>query len=206
MSPLFIAIVLAALSLYGLFHRWYGGNGKPMSTAEAGELLTVLRARATNPHSKAALLDVEELIRSDDGKEFVMQNLVRYRARALYPPGLSFGDDPRAADRRYGRAIIGPLLRHASVVLFVAARTGAFMTPPGTPAWDYVAMVRYRSRRDFLRFALAVERDDIFLHKWAAIEETLVFPVRPLISLCLVRTGVAILLAFIAAAIAVLAH
>ena len=206
MSPLSIVIALVGLSLYALFHRWYGGNGKPMSAAEASELLAALQARATNAHSKAALPDIEKLIASDDGKEFVMQNLVRYRARALYPPGLSFGDDPRAADRRYGRAIIGPLLRHASVVLFVAARTGAFMTPPGTPAWDYVAMVRYRSRRDFLRFALAVERDDIFVHKWAAIEETLVFPVRPLISLCLVRTSVAVLLAFGAAATAVLTH
>ena len=50
-----------------------------------------------------------------------------------------------------------------------------------------MAIVRYRSRRDFLRFALETQRDDIFVHKWAALEKTHVFPVKPLISLFPVR-------------------
>jgi len=116
-----------------------------------------------------------------------MQNLVRYRPKALYPPGYDYGDDPRAADRRYGKAVIGPLLRNGSLILFIAKRTGTFIEPEGADAWHYVAMVRYRSRRDFLRFALATQRDDIFVHKWAALEKTHVFPVKPLISLFPVR-------------------
>ena len=124
-----------------------------------------------------------------------MQNLVRYRPKALYPPGYDYGDDPRAADRRYGKAVIGPLLRHGSLILFVAKRTGTFIEPEGADAWHYVAMVRYRSRRDFLRFALATQRDDIFVHKWAALEKTHVFPVKPLVSLVFVRATVAGLLA-----------
>ena len=47
---------------------------------------------------------------------------------------------------------------------------------------NYVAMVRYRSRRDFLDFALEIERGDIVMHKWAAIATTHVFPVQPLLS------------------------
>ena len=62
-------------------------------------------------------------------------------------------------------------------------------------------MVRYRSRRDFLRFALAIERDDIVVHKWAAIEKTHVFPVQPLVSLIFVRGAVAALLALAGAAL-----
>jgi hypothetical protein len=52
-------------------------------------------------------------------------------------------------------------------------------------------MVRYRSKRDFLRFALAIERGDISMHKWAALEKTHVFPVQPIVSLFLVRGLVA---------------
>jgi hypothetical protein len=76
---------------------------------------------------------LRSLVASDDGKEFVMQNLVRYRPKALYPPGYDYGDDPRAADRRYGKAVIGPLLRHGSLILFVAKRSGVPSSSPKVP-------------------------------------------------------------------------
>ena len=52
-------------------------------------------------------------------------------------------------------------------------------------------MVRYRSRRDFVLFVLDIEQGDIAVHKWAAIEKTHVFPVKPVLSLFLLRTLVA---------------
>ena len=52
----------------------------------------------------------------------------------------------------------------------------------------YKRQVRYRSRRDFVRFATRANQADKFMHKWAAIEKTHVFPVKPLISLFAVRT------------------
>ena len=119
---------------------------------------------------------------------------IRDRSKALYPAGYPFDDDPRAADRRYGKAILWPLLRHGNLMLFIARRSGVFVEPAGADAWHYVAMVRYRSRRDFLKFALTIERDEITVHKWAAIEKTHIFPVKPLVSLIFVRGAVAMLL------------
>ena len=49
-----------------------------------------------------AVQQVRELLSNDDGKEFIMLNLVRHRPKALYPAGLNYGDDPREADRLYG--------------------------------------------------------------------------------------------------------
>lgn len=179
-----LAIAIPLLAVYGLFLVWYGGRGQPLSPAEIDQFMKELGALTTD---EAVLQELQTLIAGDDGKEFVMQNLVRYRPKALYPPGYDYGDDPRAADRRYGKAVIGPLLRNGSLILFIAKRTGTFIEPEGADAWHYVAMVRYRSRRDFLRFALETQRDDIFVHKWAALEKTHVFPVKPLISLFPVR-------------------
>lgn len=179
-----LAIAIPLLAVYGLFLVWYGGRGQPLSPAEIDQFMKELGAHTTD---EAVLQELQTLIAGDDGKEFVMQNLVRYRPKALYPPGYDYGDDPREADRRYGKAVIGPLLRHGSLILFVAKRSGVFIEPEGADAWHYVAMVRYRSRRDFLRFALETQRDDIFVHKWAALEKTHVFPVKPLISLFPVR-------------------
>jgi hypothetical protein len=126
-----------------------------------------------------------------------MQNLARYRRKALYPPGYDLGDDPRAADRRYAKAILWPLLKNGNVLVFVGRRSGSFIEPEGADAWHYVAMVRYRSRRDFARFALESSKANIFVHKWAAIEKTHVFPVKPLISLIMVRGTVAVMLLLI---------
>ena len=188
-------IALVGVLLFALFLVWYGGSGKPLTEQEITEGLQALRA---NDDDAEKIAEVEQLLRKDDGKEFVMQNLVRYRPKALYPPAYAhLGDDPRAADKRYGKAIVWPLVKNGNVMIFIARRSGSFIEPHGADAWHYVAMVRYRSRRDFLRFAVETERSDLFVHKWAAIEKTHVFPVKPLISLVFVRGAVAALLVLV---------
>ncbi len=192
MSQHLLAIFLPLVLLYLAFWLWYGGNGQRMSPEEIEEALNQLRSSDPGHDNAAEVEDVRQLLVSDDGKEFVMQNLVRYRAKALYPEGTNYSDDPREADKRYGKSIIGDLLRYGNVVIFIARKSGDFVRPEGADAWHYVAMVRYRSRRDFVRFAIRANQADKFMHKWAAIEKTHVFPVKPLISLFAVRTLVAL--------------
>ncbi len=182
------AIFVPLALLYLVFWLWYGGNGQPMSPQEIEEALHKLRSTDPTYDNSEEIEDVRQLLMSDDGKEFVMQNLVRYRAKALYPEGSHFSDDPREADKRYGKSIMGDLLRYGNLLIFIARKSGDFVKPEGADAWHYVAMVRYRSRRDFVRFATRANQADKFMHKWAAIEKTHVFPVKPLISLFAVRT------------------
>lgn len=194
MNNVMLAIYLPLVLLYLVFWLWYGGNGQRMSPQEIEEALHKLSSTDPAHDNSAEVEDVRQLLASDDGKEFVMQNLVRYRTKALYPAGTHFSDDPREADKRYGKSIIGDLLRYGNLVIFIARKSGDFVKPEGADAWHYVAMVRYRSRRDFVRFAIRANQADKFMHKWAAIEKTHVFPVKPLISLVAVRTLVALLL------------
>jgi hypothetical protein len=189
-----VSILLPLLVIYVVFVIWYGGNGKPMTQDDKDAALQKLRATDTSEHGQTAVNEVRELLANDDGKEFIMQNLVRYRPRAVYPPGFHFSDDPREADKRYGRSIMWPLLSNGNLLLFIARRTGNFIAPEGADAWHYVAMVRYRSRRDFVQFAIEANSADKFVHKWAAIEKTHVFPVKPVLSLYVVRTLVALVL------------
>jgi len=197
MSGSMLTVALPLAALYAAFLLWYGGRGKPLTAEEIERYLAPLRAHARVEPGEPSLADVERLLQHDDGKEFVMQNLIRYREKALYPAGYDYGDSARAADRRYGKALLPHLLRYGSVPVFVARRCGSFFEPAGSERWDAVAMVRYRSRRDFLRFATAVTRDRITVHKWAAIETTQVFPVTPLLSLIFVRGAVGAVLAAI---------
>ena len=148
--------------------------------------------------SQAHLHEVEHFLSKDDGREFVMSNAVLYRKQALYPENSGFDLDPRAADQRYGKAILWPLLKRACLLIFIARKIGQFVNDAQAPEWHYVAMVRYRSRRDFLNFAIEIEQRGISVHKWAAIEQTQVFPVRPLISVFSARLNMAVLCALLA--------
>lgn len=198
MSGSTLIVILPLAALYVAFLLWYGGRGKPMSRDEVERLLAPLRERAHDERGRSHLADVERLVARDDGREFVMHNVIRYRKKALYPPGHDYGESAPAADRRYGKAIVPYLLRYGSLPVFIARRSGDFVEPAGVDRWDVVAMVRYRSLRDFLRFANAITEDRITVHKWAAIENTQIFPVQPLVSLIFVRGAVAALFALIA--------
>lgn len=195
------ALVAVAIALFALFVWWWGGNGAPMDAASKARVIDTLRQRLQGTQGESFIDEARQLMASDDGKEFVMHNCVRYRAKALYPPGFHYSDDPREADKRYGKAIIPHLLRRACLPVFIAKRSGRFIDCDGVPDWHYVAMVRYRSQRDFFNFAMAIGATGEDVHKWAAIEQTVIFPVKPLVNLITVRLSVAALLALLTAAL-----
>lgn len=191
--------VLAAslLAIYGAFVLWYGGRGEPLTPAETGRLLEKIAERASRePNPDGHLRDhLRTLVASDDGDEFFMVNLIRYRKQALYPPGRDFPGNALDADLRYGRAIMPYLLRHGGVPVFLGEVQGAFLEEAGDARWQRVAVVRYRSRRDLLEMVADLAGRDVAVHKWASIEKTQVFPVKPLFSFVAVRGFVALLLA-----------
>ena len=194
-------VVAIAVALYLMFVWWYGGKGKPLSAEEKAYFIAEFQKRVQGTGEEGLVDEAQQLMASDDGKDFVMHNCVRYRSKALYPPGHHYSDDPREADKRYGKAIIPHLLRRACMPVFIARRSGRFIDCPGVPDWHYVAMVRYRSQRDFFNFALAISDTGVDVHKWAAIEQTVVFPVKPLVSFITVRILVGGLLALATAAL-----
>jgi hypothetical protein len=197
-------VVVAGVACYLIFHLWYGGRSRPLSQAEVDHYLQELAKYATYDDAQAALDEVRQLVAKDDGREFVMQNLARYRPKAAYPAGHQWGDSARQADQRYAKGVLWPLLKNGNFMVFVARRSGQFIEPQGADVWHYVAMVRYRSKRDFLKFALEIEKSGVVIHKWAALEKTHVFPVQPIVSLIMVRWMVASAIALLFGLVGVL--
>lgn len=189
----------ALLAAYAGFLVWFGGHGKPLTAKETEQYLSRIQAKARNDAGSNSNIreELRTLMASDDGNEFFMLNLIRYRPKALYPAGYSYGDDPLEADARYSRAIIPYLLRHGGVPVFLAEPEGRFIDEAGDATWQRVAIVRYRSRRDLLEMIVDLAGQDVAVHKWASIEKTQVFPTRPLISLFSVRAPVGVLLALL---------
>jgi hypothetical protein len=127
-----------------------------------------------------------------------MVNLIKFKQKAIYPAGYNFSDDVQAANDRYNNLILPYLFSHGSIPVFASNVVGRFIQPDGNDAWDQVAIVRYQSRRALLEMAVELAGKGVDVHKWAAIEKTQVFPVRPFVSVMLVREMVAGVFIFIA--------
>ena len=200
-SSLILTAALAAT--YAAFWVWWGGTGQPLTPDEAvvylARLETIARENG-NPESKTVRA-FRELIPQDDGNEYYMINLMKYREKAEYPPGSPFDDDVQAAADRYTAAVLPALLKRGSLPILLAARQGNFLGFEGADEWDEVGIVRYRSRRDMLEFAIDLGSRGQGQHKDASIEKTHVFPAAPIIDLVFVRGAVAVALVFIGLAI-----
>lgn len=204
MSTSSVIVVAVLAVLYLAFLVWYGGRSRPLDAAETEDLLDRMRRRAGWDGSPEVpepplLPQFRELAAGDDGREFWMVNLMAFRDQAVYPDDLAetWGDDPIAANARYNRAVVPRLLRHGSHPVFASTVTGRFLDDAGGESWDQVAAVRYRSRRDLLRMAVDLAGSRADVHKWAALETTQVFPVRPFVSITSVRATVAVVLAVV---------
>lgn len=185
-GPRVLTAVLALI--YVMFVWWYGGAGKPLTQEEAAHYFALLDAREhshPNPSLRAAM---EELARNDDGREFLMVNLI---------------NDPEnmEAAAAYNRLIIPELLKRGGHPVFIAAPIGRFIQPEGLDGWDRVAIVRYRSFRDLLDMITSDRAQEIEELKARSVSKTHVFPAHIEFSFIWVRFIVAALLIAIGTAL-----
>lgn len=170
-----IGWVASLVILLTVFSAWYGGNGKPLTQEEGADLIAQLRA--SYPDSESGLADnLEKMIAKDDGKEFYAVNLEQ----------LKVGDEARAADSAYARAIFPQLIKRAGHPVFVSERAGLMLGEYGIEV-DRVAVVRYRSLRDMINMAKDPALTPYSHHKFDALEHTEVFITRPTITFVHVR-------------------
>ena len=200
--------VLLLVYLLGL--SWYGGSGDPVKDAELESYIKALTSNAgvRGKDTDKSVNYMRRLAEKDDGNEFIMVNLIRFRETPLYSKDSPWVDetDPMLADTRYGDGVIPLLLKRGSLPIFVSSVSGRFINETTHDEWDMVAMVRYRSVRDMLQMMVEMSSTDLADHKWAAIEQTHVFPVKPKISLVSLRLMIGILLFLFAVAVSYLVN
>ena len=200
--------VLLLVYLLGL--SWYGGSGDPVKHAELESYINsmVSNGDVRGKDTDKAVNYMRRLAEKDDGNEFIMVNLIRFRETSLYFKDSPWADetDPILADARYGDGVIPLLLKRGSLPVFVSSVSGGFINETTHDEWDMVAMVRYRSVRDMLQMMVEMSSTDLADHKWAAIEQTHVFPVKPKISLLSLRLMIGITLFLFAVAVSYLVN
>jgi hypothetical protein len=183
-----------AATLYALFHAWYVGVGRRLSTQEIERLMTLLDSHGAEPAQREGL---RSFLQQDTGRSFVMVNLLQLA-------------EPKAKAREamalYQKRFLGRLLRHAGHPLFLGrAASARNIEQWGIEAdgWDVVGLIRYRSRRDLARMVeFSFREDAVRAAKHQALQKTFAVPVDP----WMVTGGVCVVVALTLALLASIAQ
>jgi hypothetical protein len=190
----------AALALYLLFRLWYDSWRGPLTKAEIDAFFAEIAGRIGGGNDPEVL---RAFLEADDGKEFVMLNLVKIEPGKVTDPA---GGEPmtgREAMRRYSDPFVRALLRKGGHPGMVGRKIGPYVDAwnvESDPGWSIFGLMRYRSRRDMI----AMVRDPMFAeihpYKLLGIPTTFSFPTQREVSLYLgPRVWVALVLALGAA-------
>lgn len=172
-------IWIAAGIIYLIFSAWYF-NWKGALTPEEIEHYTA----GMSEHTSQSPTDPEVLrkfLEADDGKEFVMLNLVRFNAGDVaHPETGEMSTGPELLQGYFG-PFSKAMLRKAGHPVFMGRKTGGHIDSWNTAAdegFQVVGAMRYRSRRDLMVLVTDPRFADGHKFKLAAINGTISFPMQ----------------------------
>lgn len=190
-----------ALALYLLFRAWYDNWRGPLSQPEIEAFLAETAQSKMGETTEPAV--IRAFLEADDGKEFIMSNLVRVHPHEVPHPATGTPTRGLVLLQDYGRRFVKVLLGHGGHPMLVMRKVGGYVdawdTPPD-PGWHVVGAMRYRSRRDMMKLALDPSLREVHLLKTAGTAMTFSFPAQVIMSFALrPRSWVALVLALLAA-------
>lgn len=189
-----------AAALYLLFRLWYDNWRGPLTKAEIDAFFTQVQGKYGGGNDPAVL---RAFLEADDGKEFVMLNLVKIEQGAVTDPQTGQPMAGPTAMRRYSEPFVRALIARGGHPAMVGRKVGPYVDAwrvEPDPGWSIFGLMRYRSRRDLLRLAADPRFAEIHPYKLLGIPVTFSFPTQREMSLYLgPRVSVALLLALAAA-------
>jgi hypothetical protein len=190
-TPMTLLIWGTAAVGYGLFWCWYVGFRSKVTHDEVNEIASLLETRGRG--TEAQTQHILEFLRHDDGKDFIMVNLIHI-AQPL--------QESQEKLERYQKIFLGKLARKAGhPIMMGRAASGNIENHHCEHAdnWHAAGMVRYRSRRDFMEMLRDTAGSEHHALKLEALEKTFAFPASPWFIFGGPRVVVALVMALVAA-------
>jgi hypothetical protein len=174
---LITAVMTAA---FGSFLYWYGGSGEPLTAAEREDILSYVKEKELGDDICNFIADVTS---KDDGNEVLFVNLIKFRESAYYDgddEGSDSDGDVSKARVKYMKIMAVEFLSHASHPIFASSVFSFLRIGEVLPEeYDEIAIVRYRSIRDFVDILRRVNDAGGFKHKYASVLRSAVHIARP---------------------------
>jgi hypothetical protein len=175
-----IVIWIVAAGLYGWF-RWFYDNRRPsLTAAEIDDCLPRLPEHARANHEEMATL--RTFLERDDGREFVMLNLVKLASEPVPHPETGAPTSGPDLLQSYSSVFVRALIRKGGHPAVVARVVGGYLDSwnvSADPGWTIIGYMRYRSRRDLLELICDPRFANAHLFKIAATPVTMSFPTQP---------------------------
>lgn len=175
MSGLWIWVT--ALALYAAFRLWYDNWRGPLGPEEIERLLARLGELPIGSESELAAL--RAFLDADDGREFVMLNLVRLAPGEVPHPESGERMPAMKVLEQYTKDFFPALLRRGGHPAIAARKVGGYLDTWNVepdPGWTLVGFMRYRSRRDMMELVTDPRFANAHAFKVAATPVTLSFP------------------------------
>lgn len=170
-----------ALLLYLGFRAWYDGlRRRPLTAAEVDAFME--QAESSSISEASSLPEMRGFLEADDGKEFVMLNLVKLHPEPVPHPDTGVPTKARAILQEYMSDFLPTFLKTGGLPLMQARKVGPYIDSwnvEADPDWTLVGYMRYRSRRDLMKLAVDPRFQGGHGYKFAAIPKTLSFPTQP---------------------------
>jgi hypothetical protein len=190
-----------ALLAYSAFRLWYDNWSGPLKPAEIDAFLAQMAGRFEATGNSPDVL--RAFLAADDGREFVMLNLVKAQLEQVEDPQTGQMVQGFELLKRYSKRFMPVLFRNGGHPGIVGRKVGGYVDAWNTepdPGWTVFGLMRYRSRRDMIKLVM----DPAFMaghpDKLLGTLATFSFPTQRVLSFYVgPRVTVALVLALIAA-------
>lgn len=195
-----------ALLLYAVFRLWYDNWNGPVKPHEVEAFLDSIGDKLEETGNSRSIL--KTFLEQDDGREFLMLNLVKAEMREVEDPRTGQRVRGTALLKRYSERFMPVLLARGGHPAIVGRKVGGYIdawNTPADPGWTLFGLMRYRSRRDMMRLALDPNFIAAHPEKILGTPVTFSFPTHRMLSLYLTPRLSVLLLLTLAAALTQLA-
>lgn len=171
-----------AAIVYAVFLGWHRNWRGRLSTAEIEAILAMLQAQGAGDNGRNALATMRAFLEADDGRPFHMLNVVRLSPDLVTDPA-GRQASAREVMAGYTKMFLPALLARGGYPAFAARKVGGYFDTWGVdpgPDWSFIALMRYRSRRDLARLVCDPRFAGAHEFKFAAMPQTFNFPTQRL--------------------------
>jgi len=172
-----LILAAALMVLYVAFCAWHSQGAGKLTQAEIDRYLAIIeKLPLPDKGVQAFTARLRPWAEADDGKPVYMFNLIHFFPKLQTFPGVpEFKGTPEQANAHYEKSLIWLWLSHASYPTFIGApqaRNLIDMQPERT--WHNTTVVRYPSRRTFLKLISHPKYAPLAAYKFMAVELDLV--------------------------------
>jgi hypothetical protein len=172
-----LILAAALLILYVAFCVWHSQGAGKLTQVEIDQYLALIEKLPLPEQGvQAFIARLRPWAEADDGKPVYMFNLIHFFPRLQPFPGApQFKGTPEQANARYEKGLLWLWLSHASYPTFIGTpQARNLINMQSERTWGNMTVVRYPSRRTFLKLISHPSYARVAAYKFIAVDLDLV--------------------------------